>query len=199
MPNTSKSSKKNLPASGVAAKPEFVDAFTPLYLNGVQSLAELQKKSLDVAAEQTAEWISAWKKAFSYFPVTPPTFVFDVAGQAVQTYVETQKDAIDLVVEQAQAVAKINKQRAEAYSKIAETVTATFQTSVERSVAAQQKALDFVAEQNKAICQATKKQIGAGPATVVVDSFESGANTLIETQKSILDAATKPFLAAVGQ
>ena len=199
MPNTSKSSKQSSPANGGAAKPEFADAFTPLYLNGVESLAELQKQSLDLVAEQTAELVGAWKKAFSYFPVTPPTFMFDLAGQAVQTVVDTQKDAIDLVVEQTHAVAKIGKERAEAYSKIVDTATATFKTTVERSVEAQKKVLEFAAEQNKAICQAAKKQVGNGPATVVVDSFESGANTLIEAQKSALDAATKPFLAAVGR
>lgn len=198
MPNTSKSSKNSPPANGGAAKPEFVDAFTPLYLNGVQSLAELQKQSLDVAADQTVELVGAWKKAFGYFPVMPPTFLFDMAGQAVQTVVDTQKDAIDLMVEQSQAVAKITKERVDAYSKIAGTVTAAIQTSVERSVAAQKKVLEFAAQQNKAICQATKKQVGEGPATVVVDSLESGANTVFEAQKSLLDAATKPFLAAVN-
>jgi hypothetical protein len=198
MPNTSKSSNKNSPANGGAAKSEFVDAFTPLYLNGVQRLAELQKQSLDLAAGQTADLVGAWKRAFSFFPVMPPAFVFEVAGQAVQTLVDTQKDAIDLVVEQTRAVAKINKERAEAYSKIVDTVTATFKTSVERSVAAQKKVLEFAAEQNKSLFQAAKKQVGGGPAAVVVDSLESGANTVIEAQKSILDAATKPFLATVN-
>jgi hypothetical protein len=198
MPNTSKSSKKSSPVNGGAAKPEFVDAFTPLYLNGVQSLAELQKQSLDLAAEQTAEFTGAWKKVFSFLPVSAPSFMFDVAEQAVKTLVDTQKGAIDLVVEQTQAVAKIQTERAEAYSKIMETVTTTFKTSVERSVAAQQKVLQFASEQNKAVFQAAKKQIGSGPAVAVVDSLESGANTLIEMQKSILDATTKPFLATVN-
>src|SRR5271169_1716031 len=107
MPNTSKSSKKASPANGAASVTEFVDAFTPLYLNGVERVADLQKKSLDLAAEQTTEWINAWKKAFSFFPVTPPTVVFEIAGQAVQTYVETSKTAIDMAVEQSHAVAKI--------------------------------------------------------------------------------------------
>jgi predicted nucleic acid-binding protein len=198
MPNTSKSSKKSSPANGGPAKTEFVDAFTPFYLNGVQSLAELQKLSLDLAAEQTAEFVGAWKKVFSFFPVPAPTFMFDLAGQAVKTLVDTQKNAIDLVVEQTHAVAKIQKERTEAYSKIVDTVSATFKTSVERSVAAQQKVLQFASEQNKAVFQAAKKQVGNGPAAAVVDSLESGANTLIEAQKSILNATTKPFLAVVN-
>ena len=114
MPNTSKSSKKAAPAAAAAVKPECVDAFTPLVLNSVERVADLQKKTLDIAAEQTAEFIGAWKKAFSYFPVTPPAFIFDVAGQAVKTAIETQKSAIDLMVEQTQSTADITKMRADA-------------------------------------------------------------------------------------
>ena len=192
MPTTSKSSKK---ANGAPVATEITDVFTPLYLDSVARVAELQKNSLDVVAEQTSEWIGAWKKAFTFFPVNPPAFFFELAGQAVQTCVETQKAAIDLVAEQTQAVAKIAKQRADAYSNIAETASNAFQTTVARSVEAQKKVLEFAGAQNKSFCEATKKQLGGGPATVMVDSFERGANTLIEAQKSVLDATTKPFVA----
>ena len=76
MPNTSKSTKK----AATAVNHEFVDTFSPLVLKSVAQVADLQRKTLDIAAEQTAEWIGAWKKAFSYFPVTTPAFIFDVAG-----------------------------------------------------------------------------------------------------------------------
>ena len=160
MPTTSKSTKKTTPAAA-AGKPEFVDAVTPLYVNGVERLAELQKKSLDIAAEQSAEWLNAWKKAFSYFPATPATFVFDIAEKAVETFVETQKSAIDLVVEQSHTVAGINQTRAEAYADIANSVTGIFQKSVERSVEAQKKVLDFASAQSKTAFEATKKQLGS--------------------------------------
>ena len=198
MPNTSKSSKKASPANGAAAVTEFVDAFTPLYLNGVERMAELQKNALDLAAEQTNEWVGAWKKAFSFFPVAPPTMIFDIAGQAVQTYVETNKSAIDLAVEQSHAVVKIGQERAEAYSKIAGEATAIFKTSVQRSVEAQKKVLEFAAAQNKVVCETAKKQLApvGAPATLVVDTFQRGADTLIEAQKSFLDATTQSFAAA---
>jgi len=195
MPNTSKSSKKATPANGETAKDAVADVFTPLYLNSVARVAELQKNSLDLAADQTTAWIGAWKTAFSYFPLTPPAFFFDTFGQAVQTCIDTQKSAIDLAVEQTEAVTEIAKQRVDAYTKITETATTAFQTTVKRSVEAQKKVLEFAGAQNKTICEATKKQIGGGPATVIVDSFERGANTLIEVQKSVLEATTQPFLA----
>jgi hypothetical protein len=198
MPNTSKSSKKAVPAAAAAVKPEFVDAFTPLVLNSVERVADLQKKTLDIAAEQTAEFLGAWKKAFSYFPVTPPAFIFDVAGQAVKTAIETQKSAIDLVVEQTQSAADITKVRTQAYAKIVDGVTNTVQKSVERSVEAQKKVLEFASEQNKAVFESTKKQLGAaaGPATVIVDTFQRGADAVIEAQKSILNIASQPFTTA---
>lgn len=197
MPNTSKSSKTAKAASNGAATTanHITDVFTPAYLNTVSRVAELQKSSLDVIAEQSAEWIGAWKKAFSYLPVATPTFFFDLAGQAVQTVVETQKSVIDLAVEQTEAVTEIAKQRADAYAQIAGTATAAFQSTVTRSVEAQKKALEFAAAQNKAFCEATRKQVGNGAASVIVDTYERGANTIIEAQKSILDATTTPFVA----
>jgi dsDNA-binding SOS-regulon protein len=203
MPNTSKSSKKK---TATAAKREFVDnseattnqfadTVTPLYVNGVTRVAEFQKTALDLVADGTSEWIGAWKKAFSVLPVAAPTFFFDIANQAVQTAVETQKGVIDLLVEQSEAVTEIAKQRADAYSKIAETATTAFQTTVSRSVEAQKRALAFATENNKTIFAATKKQVGNGPASVLVDTIERGTDTLLKAQRSILDATTQPFVA----
>jgi hypothetical protein len=191
MPTTSKSSKKAAPAPKAAVKPEFVDPFTPLYLNGVERLAELQKKSLDVAAEQTAALLDGWKKAFSSFPLSPATVVFDIAEQTVATYVETQKTAIDMVVEQSQSVAGVAKEQAAAYAKSANGVTAIFQQSVQRSVQAQKKVLDSASAQSKTVFEATKKQLGpaGAPVAAVVDSFQRGAEAFIQTQKSVLDIA----------
>jgi hypothetical protein len=193
MPNTSKSSKKTNGAAATKTT-EVTEVFAPFYVSAVSRVAELQKSSLDAVAEQTTEFVAAWKKAAGYFPVPTPTFFFDVFGQAVQTAVETQKSAIDLAVEQTEAVADIAQQRANAYAGIAETATEAFKTTVSRSVEAQKKVLAFAAQQNKAVWEATKKQIGNGPASVIVDTFERGANTVIEAQKSILDATTSPFV-----
>ncbi len=193
MRSTSESTKK----AAAAVSPEFVDPFFPLVLNRVERVAGSQKKTLDIGAEQTGEWIGAWKKAFSYFPLTPPAFLFDVAVQAAQTAVETQKSAIDLVVEQSKAATGVAKTRAEANSKIADGV-ATIQKSVERSMAAQKTILEFASEQNRAAFETAKKQLGAaaGPAAVIVDTFQHGAHALIEAQKSFLNIASQPFATA---
>lgn len=196
MPKTSKSSKTVTAKTTAAAKPEFADVFTPVVLNTIESVADLQKKTLDIAAEQTAQWMGAWKQAFALFPVTPPAFVFDVASQAVQTAIENQKSAIDMVVEQTKSVTGIHQVRAEAYSQIGTEVTTSVRKSVERTIEAQKKALDFAGEQSKAGFESAKKQLGTanGPATAILDSFQRGTDLVIEGQKSVLNIATQPFL-----
>lgn len=195
MTNTSKSTKQ----AAAAVNPEFVDTFSPLVLNGVEQVADLQKQTLDSAGEQTAEWIGAWKKTLSNFPVAPLALMFDVAGQAIQTVVETQKSAVDLMVEQSKAAADIAKVRVEAYSKIAESATATIQKSFERSIEAQKTILEFANEQNKAVFESTKQQFGAtsGRASLMVDKFQSGADAVLEAQKSFLNIASETFAATV--
>lgn len=194
MTTTSKSTHK----AAAAVKPEFVDTFSPLVLNSVERVADLQKKSLDIGAEQTGEWIGAWKKTLSYLPVTTPPFFFDVAGQALQTAVETQKSAIDMVVEQTHAANGVAKVRGEAYAKIADGVTTSIQKSVERSMEAQKTILAFASEQNTAVFESTKKQFGAatGPAAAMVDTLQRGAHAVIEAQKSFLNIASQSFAAA---
>jgi hypothetical protein len=189
MPTPKKSTKT---ANGSAKKNEVVEAFIPLYTKNVERLAELQKKSLDIAAEQNAELIDACKKAFHYIPETPGLFLFDLVGQTFERFVETQKGAIDLAVEQSHVVAGLAKERGGSATKVAEGVTALFQQSVEHSVAAQKKALDYYAEQHKSACETAKKQfhIANNPAA---DAFQNGIDALIQTQKTMLDIVSKPF------
>lgn len=189
MPTPKKSTKT---ANGSAKKNEVVEAFIPLYTKNVERLAELQKKSLDVAAEQNAELIDACKKAFHYIPETPGLFLFDLVGQTFERFVETQKGAIDLAVEQSHVVAGLAQERGSSATKVAEGVTALFQQSVEHSVAAQKKALDYYSEQHKSACETAKKQfhITNNPAA---DAFQNGIDALIQTQKTMLDIVSKPF------
>src|SRR5271166_6040911 len=194
MPTPKKSTKS---AAGPAKKNEAVEAFIPLYTKNVERLAELQKKSLDAAAEQNAELIDACKKAFNYIPETPGLFLFDLVGQSFNRFVETQKGAIDLAVQQSHVVAGIAKERGVSATKVAEGVTELFQQSVEYSVATQKKALDYYADQHKAACETAKKQFHI-PSNPAADAFQSGINALIQTQKTMLDIVSKPFKSVVA-
>ena len=193
--STPKKSTKS--TAGAAKKNEVVEAFIPLYTKNVERLAELQKKSLEIAAEQNAELIDACKKAFSYVPETPGSFLFDLVGQSFNRFVETQKGAIDLAVEQSHVVAGMAKERGGSAAKVAEGVTELFKQSVEHSVAAQKKALDYYATQHKAACETAKKQFRI-PDNPAADAFQSGIDALIDTQKTMLDIVSKPFKSIVA-
>jgi hypothetical protein len=179
-----------------AVKAEFTDVITPFCVNSISRTAEFHKNAVSVAAEQTGEWIAACQDVMSHLPMSPPRMFFDLAAEAVQISVETQKSAVDFVVEQTEALAEIAKDRAEAYSKVAAGASSAFQATLMRSVEAQKRVLESASEQNKATFAATRRRVGDGPSSVLVDSFERGADTILRTQKSILEATTHPFTAA---
>lgn len=173
-------------------KAEFLNTLIPVYEKNVERLAELEKKSLEVMAEQNATWIEACKRAFHLVPDTPGLFLFDFFGQAFDRFVETQKGVIDLAVEQTHSIAGLAKERTASAAKGAEDVTSLFQQTVEHSVASQKKVLDYLAEQQKVAYETAKKQfrMSSNPAA---EAFQSGVDTLIETQKAMLDIASKPL------
>jgi hypothetical protein len=96
---------------------EFADTFLPLYENGMEQLADLQKKSLELAARQNSEWTEALKRAFRLVPESPGAFWIDVAGKTFEKYVDIQKEIIEHVVEQSHAVTKFNREYSEAETK----------------------------------------------------------------------------------
>jgi hypothetical protein len=194
MSTTRKSTKS---AAGAAKNNDVVENFIPLYTKNVERLAELQKKSLEIASDQNAELIDACKKAARFIPENPGLFLFDLVGQSFERFVETQKGAIDLAVEQSHVVAGLAKERGNSAVKVAEGVTALFKQSVEYSVATQKKALDYYSQQHKSACEAAKKQfrIADNPAA---DAFQSGIDALIQTQKTMLDIVSKPFKSVVA-
>jgi hypothetical protein len=194
MPNTSKSSKKVPSAKEFNPAREVAETLTPVYRKGVQSVADLQKKSLDVAAEQAGDWIGVYKKTFGYLPVAVPTLFFDLAEHIVENVVDAQKKVIDLFVEQSEVVAETAKERAEAYNKLTEGVAAAVQATVVRSVEAQQKALVFAAEQSSASYKNAENQFAVEAVAAVVDTVERGTRAILDARKSLIDAAAKPFM-----
>ena len=181
-------------AAPVTETVEALENFVPLYMKGIEVIAELQKKSLQIAAQQNVDWATAGKKALVRFiPASQVNPVFDLAAQAFDTILEGQKDAIDMVLEQNQTVACFAKEGAESVSKLTSGLTALFQRSVEYSVAMQKKALEFAAEQNKAVYETASKQFGLSGSPV--ESIQRSLDVLMETQKKVLDIASKPLKA----
>ncbi|MGC1830029.1 MAG: hypothetical protein WA663_06425 [Candidatus Acidiferrales bacterium] len=188
MSTTSKSAR----SAGAGEKTGVMDTFIPLYTRNVERVAELQKKALEIVAEQSAELIDVWKKTFRAVPDTPGLFLFDLLGQSVERCVETEKDVIDLAVEQSHALANLARERDTSAAKIVEGVTNLFQQTVEHSVALHKKTLEHYAEQNKTAYETAKKEFRFA-GTPGAEAFQSGLDALIETQKAMVDIASKPL------
>jgi hypothetical protein len=181
--------KKSTHRAGMKA--EVLEDFLPLYTKNVQRVADLQKKSLEIAAEQNADFIETCKKAFHLVPETPGLFFFDLLGHTFDRIVETQKTTIDLVVEQSKAVTKLAEERDGSATKITEGLTGVFQQTLEQSVATQKKVLDSFSHQQKNAYEAAKKQFRI--SNPVAEAFLTGLDIMIETQKTALDIASKPL------
>jgi len=71
-------------------------------------------------------------------------------------------------------------------------VTDGFTGMFQQALAAQKKALDFYSEQQKTAFETMKRQFRFvnNPAA---EAFQNGLDTLIETQKAMLDIASKPL------
>jgi len=88
--------KKSTQSAGT--KHEAVENFIPLYTKNVERLADMQKKSLQIASEQNAEFIDTCKKAFHFYAGDPGIVSIRPARRGLQSDVDTQKGAIELAV-----------------------------------------------------------------------------------------------------
>ena len=99
----------NKPAAEEAKKTvDVIETITDLYASGIDRLAEIQKKGLEVAVRHNAEVTGAWKKLSL---AAPAVLMLDLATNAFERMADTQKGVIDLIVEQSHTFAKTIKER----------------------------------------------------------------------------------------
>lgn len=173
---------------------EGAETFVTVYLNGIERLAEVQKKSIDMIAHQSVDLFSAWKKSVRGLPI-PGVFAIDLTTSAFEQAAEAQKEAIDLIVENSRAFSSVVNERGAAASKIVDRATITMKESVERTVAAQKKTLDSAAVQTKVAFDKARQQFTTtdSKTDALIESFQRGVDTVIETQKDLLDIAVSPM------
>ena len=174
-----------------AVKVDVIESMTELYTNGIERLAEMQKKVLEVAVHHNAEVAQTWKK-FS-LPQTGVSML-EMTTTAFERLAETQKSAIDLVVEQTHTLAKLVKERKVKATGAFEEGKERAKEALEHSVAAQKTALDYTAKQTKAAFATAKQQYAGTPAGAAADSFERGMDIVVEAQKELLDLVAEPAL-----
>jgi len=171
-----------------AEKHEPIEEFFPMYTRSVERLGEFQKKMLETMAQQNTDWLESWKKTTGMFPQMPGMFMFDVWTQMFDRFIETEKSGIDMAVEQSKQTLNLARERGTTYGKVTDGFTGMFQ----QALAAQKKALDFYSEQQNTAFETMKRQFRFvnNPAA---EAFQNGLDTLIETQKAMLDIASKPL------
>jgi hypothetical protein len=176
-----------------AKQTEMVESIATLYTKGVERLAEAQKKSLDVAQQQSAEMIDACKKIVQGTPGTPGLFILDLAASTFGQYADLQKGAIDLAVEQSHTFAGIAKERVNSLSNATQSVTAMAQETIDRTAALHKKAIEFSTAHTKTAIDAFKQQSGVAgtPAEAAATSFQHGVESIAETQKELLNIVAK--------
>src|SRR5206468_3295408 len=112
------------------------------------------------AVQQSAEMVDVVKKAAEKVPGAPRVPFLDLATGAVGRLADSQKAAIDFVVEQNQVWTDTFKDRARCDKKAVEATTNVARQAVERSFVVHKKALDSTAAQTKAVVDAAKQQFG---------------------------------------
>ncbi len=178
-------------AQEIPEKKPFGEQFSTLFLNGVERMAEVERRGLDLAVAQNAEVTEAWKKIAQKTPWAAGLFLFDLANNMWERYADTRKAAIDAMVDQSRSLADMTRERSVQTVKANETTSAYVQQAVERSVGVQKKALDHTAAHTKAVFDAFQNQFGfaGAPADAAADSFHKGVDTVIDAQKDLLDIA----------
>jgi len=180
-------------ADAAGERLDVIESMTDLYSSGIERLAEIQKKGLEIAVKHNAEVVGTLKK--QTLPA-PGALMLDLASTTFEHFADTQKGAIDLVVEQTHALAGLVKERKIKATDTIEEGKKRAKEAIEHTVAAQKTALDYTAKQAKAAFEAAKQQLGypGTPAGAAADSMQRGMEVVVEAHKDLLDVLAEPTL-----
>ena len=170
---------------------EFGANLAGVFLKSVERLAELQKQSIDVAVQQSAEMTDVMKKMAEKMPGALRPAIFDMATGNVARYADTQKSAINFVVEQSKMWTDTLKDRSQTAKDFSESNSKTVKQTLERSFVVNKKVLENTAAGAKAMLDAAKEQFGlrGTQAEAMADSFIKGIDTAVDAQKKVMDIA----------
>lgn len=181
------------PAPGeIKEKVEFRDDFFAFFLHGMERMANVQKATIDVAVQQQVEMVDLLKKVVDKVPGTPGLPMLKLATGAVGRYAETQKAAIDFVVEQSQVWTDALKDRAKTAKTATESATNVAKQTLERSFAVQKKVLENTAAQTKDVIDIAKHNFGlnTAQADAMADTLQRGVDTIVEAQNDLMELVT---------
>ncbi len=160
----------------------------------VEKLVEMQKLMIDMAVQQNAVAMKVVKDALGMVGAAPAAAVVDLARQGVEAFLGAQKGILDLATRQtAVAIGAVKEQGDMAASKVRSTVADAVKEVSERFLAGQKLVLDFAAKQNEIAVQAINQQAAGPGGQAFANSVRQGVDALVETQKQLIDLASKPL------
>lgn len=200
--NRNPKSTKNAPPDQPAAKKPGVpgsnmtDSFATLFQTGLEKVAQVQKDSLDMFAQQSAGLLRSVVMNFRVPLDSPGVIGMTIAGKGIENLVEAHKSLLDMLVQQSALTVEAAKEGAGSASKYVSASAEMLQQAAAKAVEAQSSFVNVAATQNKHLADAVKRQVGSivnTPVAMAAEAIQRGVNTAIEAQRQFLDAASKPL------
>lgn len=180
--------KDALPLPGVAR------TVANLLRHRLVSLLDLQKRLLEVAAEQTHEAAESYHEGKGL--MAAGASAAELARKAVETFVESEKKFLDLAVHEvsAKAGSEGRKPAPEGYKALTQLV----REGGEKYLDAQQKLLNLAVEQMESVGKAAGKRVEAvrnEARTSLGELTEKSVRNFVTAQKSLMELVSKPSVA----
>lgn len=170
---------------------DFREKVSALYTKSVERMAEIQKRSIDIALQQNKDTIGLWKQLTEKLPWAPPMKGLDEAASRLERFAGTQKTAIDLMVENTRAFAEMVKERTEAVENTTDSVLNFAKKSFDRSVDAQKKAADAALSETRSAFESARAQFDFPGSAAVAESIQRGVDAMVEAQKELLETVSQ--------
>jgi hypothetical protein len=176
------------PAEQAGTSETDTTAFTTMLRRGVERFADLQKVTLDVLSRQTKDISSTVQEVLRVTPAAPGTVFLDLTEQAVEEWMNAQKNVVDLMAQQ-------SVQALECADEGTAVLTELVRQSAERAVTAQKITLGFAVLQQAGISEVVKRQTGSEetPFAAAAYSMQRCLDALIAKQREFLRESREPL------
>jgi len=168
--------------------PAAARAVTDVVRHRVDAFIDLQKCLLDAAAKQTHELAESYREGKGWMVGAS---VAELARQAIENFVETEKKFLNFVAQELTAATKGGKDG----HHPARNLTQLAREGVEKYIDAQRKLLDLAIDQLESTGKAASERLDVvrkEARTSFGELTEKSIRNLVTAQKSLMDLAVKP-------
>lgn len=153
-------------------------------------MAEIQKRSIDVALQQSKETFGLWKQLAEKLPWAPQLKGLEDTAETLERLAGTQKTALDLMVENTRAYVELVKERTAAIEKTTDTVLNFAKESFDRSIDAQKKTADAAVNETRSAFENAREHFDFPGSAAVAQSIQHGVDAMVEAQKELLETVS---------